>query len=139
MLFSKKSVVRNTILFLWVFSIVFFSCTKPGTNNPSTNPYDGLWKLQVLEVGCGTSPPQNLTVILGAYSTNTFSISCTPILAYTFNTSGNINSSGIFSGILYSSDYASVPCPFTGSCSSPDSCSASGTASGSNIVVTATR
>ncbi len=84
------------ILFLCVFSVIFFSCTKPSTNSPSNNPYDGLWKLQVLEFGCGTSPYQDLTVSLGAYSTDSFNISCLPILSYTFNTSGNITSSGIF-------------------------------------------
>jgi hypothetical protein len=130
--------VRNSILFLSVV-IIFFSCTKSGNNNSSANPYDGLWKLQVLEIGCGTSLPQDLSVTLGTYSTSTFSISCTPILAYTFYISGSINSSGIISGSLYSSDYASVPCPFTGNCSSPDSCSASGSAPGSAIIVTVTR
>jgi hypothetical protein len=131
--------VRYSILSLGVICIIFLSCNKPSNNNSSGTPYDGLWKLQVLEIGCGTSLPQDLIVTLGAFSTNTFSISCTPILAYTFYISGNINSSGIFSGSLYSSNYASVPCPFTGNCSSPDSCSASGSAPGSSIVVTVIR
>jgi len=136
---SKISVVRNSILFFGLISIIFFSCSKTGNNNSPVNLYDGVWKLQVLEIGCGPSLPRNLVVSLGRYSTNTFPISCTPILAYTFYISGSINSNGVFSGNLFSPDYASVPCPFTGNCSSPDSCSASGSAPGSAIAVTITR
>jgi hypothetical protein len=131
--------MRNSVLFFGVASIILLSCNKNSNNNSSANPYNGSWKVQVLEEGCGTSQPQNLVVTLGAFSVNTFSISCTPILAYTFNISGNINSNGIFSGSLNSSDYTTIPCPFSGKCSSPDSCIASGSASGSAIVVTITR
>jgi len=131
--------VKNLILFLAAFCIIISSCAKSGNNNSPDNPYDGSWKLEVLEIGCGTSHPQDLKVILGKYSTSEFPIPCTPILSYTFYISGNINSNGIISGSLFSPDYASVPCPFTGTCSSPNSCSASGSASGSMIVVTMSR
>ena len=138
--FLKISAVRNSILFFGVVSIIFFSCAKSGNNSSPVNPYDGVWKLQVLEIGCGPSIPQNLSVKLGAYSTNEFSISCTPILAYNFSISGTISSNGIFSGSLRSIDYApTVPCPFTGTCPTPDSCIASGSAPGSMIAVTVTR
>jgi hypothetical protein len=115
-------------------SILFFSCHKGNNNKSEATVYDGSWKIQVLESGCGYSSPLNITITGGAFAVNSFGITCTPLVSYTFGISGNINSTGLVSGTLTSPNYG-PPISFTGACSSLDSCSATG----SGIGVTMTK
>jgi hypothetical protein len=117
--------MKYSLLFLATIAITFLSCKKTTSSEPSTNPYDGSWKIVVLESGCGYSQPLKVSLTGGAFAVNSFGIVCTPLVNYTFGISGNVNPAGIVSGTLTSSNYG-PPVPFTGACSSPDSCSATG-------------
>jgi hypothetical protein len=126
--------MRYLFLLFGVTGIIFLSCKKSGGTSSSTNPYDGAWKLQVLASGCGTSQSQNTTVNSGSFSVSSFTIVCTPLVSYSYNIAGLISSNGMLSGNV-NSNYGSSPVAISGSCSSPDSCSATGT----GITVTMTK
>lgn len=128
--------MRNSLLYFGISIIILLSCHKASTSNPVANSYDGLWKIQVLELGCGSSQPQNTLVTAGIFSVDTFGIICTPLVNYTFVIAGEINTSGMVSGTLTSSNYGPPPSvPFSGNCPLPDSCSAEGL----GIVITLTK
>jgi hypothetical protein len=120
------------VLLFGIFSIIFFSCNKSSYDNSASHAFDGSWKITVLESGCGYSQPLNITITAGAFSVSTFPIICTPLVNYTFGISGTINSNGTVSGVLTSPNYG-PPVSFTGDCSSPDSCSATGSGIGLTI------
>jgi hypothetical protein len=124
----------STTLFFGIACIILVSCKKSNSNSTAATKYDGSWKIQVLESGCGYSTPQNITITGGAFAVNSFGITCTPLVSYTFGISGNINSGGLVSGTLTSPNYG-PPVAYSGACSSPDSCSATG----SGIGVTLTK
>jgi hypothetical protein len=131
---NKINAMRYLFLLFGIAGIFFLSCKKSGGNNSSTNPYDGSWKLQLLASGCGTSSSQNTTVSSGSFSVGSFTIVCTPLVSYSYNLTGLISSGGMLSGNV-NSNYGSSTVAISGSCSSPDSCSATGT----GITVTMTK
>jgi hypothetical protein len=131
---NKISGMRYLLLFFGIAGIFFLSCKKSGSTNTSTNIYDGSWKLQLLASGCGTSTSQNTTVNSGSFSVSSFTIICTPLVSYSYNLTGLISSNGMVSGNV-NSNYGSSTVAISGSCSSPDSCSATGT----GITVTMTK
>jgi hypothetical protein len=114
-----------------ILGLFLFSCKK-SNNNSGPNPYDGSWKILVLQSGCGYSQPLNITVTSGSFSISSFGITCTPLVSYTYGISGLISPNGTVSGTLTSPNYG-PPVTFSGSCSSPDSCSATGSGIGVTI------